>query len=94
VRVVRTEQAERDLVEIWDWISQWDEGAADRTLAALERKTRLLEQHSTIGRLRKDIAEDARSTVCEPYLILYRLLPDRVEVVRYVHMRRRLEGLM
>lgn len=88
---MRTEQAERDLAEIWDWISQWDESAADRTLAALERKTRLLEHHPMIGRVRKDIAEGARSTVCEPYLILYRILSDRVEIVRYVHMRRRFQ---
>ncbi len=93
MRVERTKQAERDLAEIWDWISQWDEGAADRMLAALERKTLLLEHHPKIGRERKDIADGVRSTVCEPYLILYHILSDRVEVVRYVHMRRRLEGI-
>jgi toxin ParE1/3/4 len=92
--VTRSKQAERDLGDIWDWISQWDEAAADRMLAKLERKTRLLEHHPRMGRERKDIAEGARSTVCEPYLILYQILSDRIEVVRYVHMRRRLEGIV
>lgn len=62
-------------------------------LAALERKTQLLERHPLIGRERNEIANGVRSTVCEPYLILYRILSGRVEVVRYVHMRRDFRGL-
>jgi hypothetical protein len=34
-----------------------------------------------------------RSLVSGSYLILYRILTDEVEVVRYVHVRRQLKGL-
>ncbi|MBI5011546.1 MAG: type II toxin-antitoxin system RelE/ParE family toxin, partial [Methylocystis sp.] len=49
--------------------------------------------HPQIGRERPDIGKGVRSAISGAYLILYQLLEDRVEVVRYVHMRRRLEGL-
>jgi len=63
-------------------------------LSALERKTQILGQHPRLGRERNDIAPGARSVFCEPYLSLYPILPDRIEIVRYVHMRRRLEGIV
>ncbi|MGD9656346.1 MAG: type II toxin-antitoxin system RelE/ParE family toxin [Methylocystis sp.] len=69
------------------------ENAADRSLDALERKTKLLASYPQIGRARPDIGEGVRSAISGAYLILYRLHEDRMEVVRYVHMRRRLEGL-
>ena len=93
MRIVRTARAEEDLIEIWSYIAKENETAADRTLDALERKTRLLGLHPHIGRERSDIGKGVRSAISGAYLILYQLLEDRVEVVRYVHMRRRLEGL-
>ncbi|AZG76460.1 type II toxin-antitoxin system RelE/ParE family toxin [Methylocystis rosea] len=93
MRIVRTARAEQDLIEIWSYIANENETAADWTLDALERKTRLLGLHPQIGRERPDIGKGVRSAISGAYLILYRLLEDRVEVVRYVHMRRRLEGL-
>ncbi|NUJ80562.1 type II toxin-antitoxin system RelE/ParE family toxin [Methylocystis sp. FS] len=93
MRIARTARAEEDLIEIWSYIAKENETAADRTLDALERKTRLLGLHPHIGRERPDIGKSVRSAISGAYLILYQLLEDRLEVVRYVHMRRRLEGL-
>ncbi|MBG0798224.1 type II toxin-antitoxin system RelE/ParE family toxin [Methylocystis sp. L43] len=93
MRIVRTARAEEDLIEIWSYIAKENETAADRTLDALERKTRLLGLHPHIGREQPDIGKGVRSAISGAYLILYQLLGDRVEVVRYVHIRRRLEGL-
>jgi toxin ParE1/3/4 len=93
MRIVRTARAEEDLIEIWSYIARENETAADRTLDSLERKTRLLGPYPQIGRQRPDIGEGVRSAISGAYLILYRLREDHVEVVRYVHMRRRLEGL-
>ncbi|MFO1103584.1 MAG: type II toxin-antitoxin system RelE/ParE family toxin [Methylocystis sp.] len=93
MRVIRTARAEEDLIEIWTYIARDNQNAADRTLDALERKTRLLGSYPQIGRTRPDIGEGVRSAVSGAYLILYRLHGNHMEVVRYVHMRRRLEGL-
>jgi toxin ParE1/3/4 len=94
MRVVRTARAEEDLIEIWSYIATDDERAAARILDALERKTSLLGSNPNIGRRRADIAEGVRGTVSGSYLILYRVFADHVEVVRYIHMRRRLKGLV
>jgi toxin ParE1/3/4 len=93
VRIVRTARAEEDLIYIWQYIALDDELAADRVLVGLERKTSLLARHPNIGRERPDIAEGMRSLVSGSYLILYRILGDEVQVVRYVHMRWQLKGL-
>lgn len=94
MRIVRTDRAEEDLIDIWTYIALDNERAADRVLDVLERKTRLLANNPTIGRERFDIAAGVRSVVSGSYLILYRILADEVEVVRYVHMRRQLKGLL
>ncbi|MBY6240165.1 type II toxin-antitoxin system RelE/ParE family toxin [Methylosinus sp. Sm6] len=92
MRIVRSARAEEDLIEIWAYVARDDESAADRLLDRLERKTRLLGENPKIGRERNDIAVGVRSTVCGSYLLLYRIEADHVELVRYIHMRRSLEG--
>ena len=82
LKIVRSAQAEEDLIGIWIFIANKDQRAADRVLDGLEKKTRLLETHPFAGRDLSEIAEGARSVVSGSYLILYRLHEDRVEVVR------------
>jgi toxin ParE1/3/4 len=93
MRLVRTARAEEDLIDIWTYITLDDERAADRVLDELERKTTMLASTPNIGRERFDIAAGVRSLVSGSYMILYRILTDEVEVVRYVHVRRQLKGL-
>jgi toxin ParE1/3/4 len=92
VRIVRTARAEEDLIDIWTYVALDDERPADHVLDALEKKTRLLANNPNIGRERPDIAAGLRSVVSGWYLILYRILGDEAEVVRYVHVRRYLKG--
>ncbi|MGH6836600.1 MAG: type II toxin-antitoxin system RelE/ParE family toxin [Methylocella sp.] len=94
MRIIRTARAEEDVIDIWTYIALDNEQAADRVLDALERKTRLLASTQNIGRERFDIAAGVRSVVSGSYLILYRILGDEVEVVRYVHVRRQLKSLL
>ena len=90
--VFRTLRAEEDLIEVWMHIAVTDPGAADRVLNALERRTMLLARYPEIGRQRPDIAAGLRYLASGNYLILYRLAPDGVEIVRYVHGSRDLKG--
>ena len=68
--------------------------AADRLLDTLEAKTLALTRNPYLGMAREDIAEGVRHFPVGNYLILYRPLGDGVEVVRYVHGRRRLRDLI
>ena len=49
------------------------------------------ETFAEAGRARPDIAPDARVLVERPYLILYRLVPGGVQVVRVLHGARRID---
>ncbi|MCU0935947.1 MAG: type II toxin-antitoxin system RelE/ParE family toxin [Gammaproteobacteria bacterium] len=92
--VRRTARAEDDLVDLWLYVAQDDTQAADRLLEALDRRCILLAEHPHLGRARPDIAPDLHYFPVGNYLILYRLLPDGIEVVRVVHGARRLDSLM
>jgi toxin ParE1/3/4 len=53
----------------------------------------LLAANPQLGPARPDIAPDCRYSPVGRYLILYRLIPDGIEVVRVVQGARRLEDL-
>jgi toxin ParE1/3/4 len=93
-RLRRTARAERDLVDIWLYIGRHNPQAADRLLDVLEEKSLALARNPYIGMARNDIADGVRHFPVGNYLILYRALADGVEVVRYVHGRRRLRDLL
>jgi toxin ParE1/3/4 len=89
----RTAQSEEDLIDIWLYIAQDNPRAADRLLDEIEEKLSLLANHPQLGPARPDIAEECRYFPVGNYLILYRILPDGIEVVRVVQGSRRLENL-
>ena len=92
-RLQRTARAEQDLIEIWSYIARDNPQAADRLLDILDGKSFALVRNPFIGMARNDIAEGVRHFPVGNYLVLYRVKEDGVEIVRYVHGRRRLLGL-
>ena len=86
-------RAETDLVEIWQVIARDDHRAADRQLDRIEAQCQLLASNPRLGRLRPEIADDARAWVVGRYLILYRAVDDGVEIVRVVHGARDMEQI-
>jgi len=74
-----------DLLHIWGHIaSRNSEVVADRVYDRIDEACRLLEQHPRLGRVRPEIAEGARSLVVERWLVIYRLIPGGVQVVRII----------
>ena len=71
-----------------------DPTAADRLLDRLAERIRILESFAEAGRLRPEIAPDARVLVERPYLILYRTIPGGVQVVRVLHGARLIERML
>ncbi len=83
-RIRYTRQARADLIDIWLWIAREGDARADAVLNRIESRISLLAEHSEAGPRRREIAEDARSLLAERWLVLYRLTPDGVQVVRIV----------
>jgi toxin ParE1/3/4 len=81
-------------MDIWAFVSRHNPQAADRLVDLLDAKSRAVARNPYLGMARDDIAEGVRHFPVGNYLILYRALPDGVEVVRYVHGKRRLLDLI
>jgi toxin ParE1/3/4 len=94
-RLLLRPAARADLLDISDYIASDNPAAAERLLAELETKSLLLADQPGIGHRRPDILrEDLLCFGVRQYLIFYRLIPEGIEVVRYLHGRRDLKRLL
>jgi len=89
-----TEQAEADMEEIWEYLAQRNETAADRLLDGILQRARLHVQFPLMGRLRDDLDLDLRSFVVSPYVVFYRPIDDTIEVLRVLHGARDVDAIM
>jgi len=81
-------QADKDLIEIWQFISQESVEAADNLLDSFVEKFELIADHPQAGRTRSELARNLRSFPVGRYIIFYRLGRDVVEIVRVLHSAR------
>lgn len=94
-RLVVTPLARSDLIEIGRYIARDSVAAADRLVERLDAVARLFAEHPGMGRPRRDVPRpDLRAFVVRPYIIFYRELSDGIEVVRIVHGRRNMPGIV
>lgn len=86
--VVRwSDEAERDLVEILDFIAQQNPAAADRMQALFSRAVKNLRDHPLI--YREGRVSGTREIVVHPsYVLIYRIAPDVVWIVDVLHSAR------
>jgi toxin ParE1/3/4 len=89
-----TPAAEQDLQEIWLYIAQDKPTAADQLLVRIETQCELLANHPQLGPARDDIAKGLRYHPLANYLILYRVIPQGVEIVRVAHGARNILDLL
>jgi len=78
-------RAERDLEMIDDYWSSYSEASADGVLTRLEAASTFLARTPKAGPL---LAEtDARKWTVRgsPYILIYRIHPDRIEILRVHH---------
>jgi len=88
-----TRRARRDILDIWQYIAQDNEAAADRFIDLLIHHFRLLGNTPHAGRLRDDLREGYRGFPVGQYVILYRTTKTGVSVMHVVHGRRNLQAL-
>ena len=100
VELIRSPQAEGDLLDIYVVIGLDNSAAAERTYDRLESRILQLVDHPRFGPRRRDIRPTARMLVEGAYVILDETHPDtdegpigRVEIVRVVDGRQNLTTL-
>lgn len=87
-------EAGDDLTAIWDHIASDHIAAADRVLDAIETSCDRLRDCPHMGVSREDLRSGFRMLVVTGYVVLYRLLEDRIQIVRVVHGSRDLDALL
>jgi toxin ParE1/3/4 len=87
-KVVLSELAESDLVEIWAFVAQDSTKAADHLIDQIHERCKFIATTPKVGRLRPEVAPSIRSFGAGSYLIFYREGTDGIEVSRVLHGRR------
>lgn len=80
--ILRTPQANRDLLDIWLYIASDNIQAADQFLVTIEDKCHILAPQPELGRPRPELAERLRSFPVASHIIFYRPIPDGIEIHR------------
>jgi len=90
-RVTRTEQAENDLLSIWEYIADDNSKSADKLLRLINERCDMLAEHPKLRPARPDLGQELRYLPVGSYLILYREIENGVEIVRVLHGARNLD---
>jgi toxin ParE1/3/4 len=96
-RILRSELAKRDLLEIWSYVSRESSPQiADAVLARLYGAMDVLAAAPLIGRARTEFRGRPRSFAVRPYVVFYEPLADDngIAIWRILHGARRLDRLV
>jgi toxin ParE1/3/4 len=80
-----TESAERDLMDIGNFIARDSPANAAQFITRLEELCQLLAAHPLLGRSRDELVPELRSLAYGRYVIFYRAGADGAEIVRVLH---------
>jgi len=83
-----SQRARRDLVEIWSYIAEDSEEAADRFTELVVGSFKLLGQNPYLGRSRDDLRLGCRSFVVGQYVVVYRVAEPGVRILHVLHGKR------
>lgn len=91
--IFQSPEAQNDLIEIWLYIRQDNETAADRFIDAINDKLKLLSESPQMGKVCEELAPSLRSFPVGKYLVFYRPVVGGIELVRVVHGARDIQSL-
>jgi toxin ParE1/3/4 len=82
LKVSRRPRARLDLIEIWTYIADVNEMAADRLLRRIDGILHMLADTPLAGRARPELRPEIRGFPTGNYVIFYVARPDAIDVVR------------
>jgi toxin ParE1/3/4 len=88
-----TEQAQKDIRDIAQWISQANAQAAIKWLKIIEHHFSLLASQPLMGRIRPEFSIDARMFPFRNYMIFYDAVDDGIEVLHVLDGRQDIPNL-
>ncbi len=80
--ILRRSRARRDLEEIWSYVADDNESAADRMLERIDEILRMLRDRPLAGRQREELAPGLRSFPIRSYVVFYLPLANGIDLVR------------
>ena len=92
MKVIVTDQADNDLMQILSYLSAQSSQVAQSIAAEINRSFENLSFFPLSGSPRARLGPDVRSIVVPPYLILYAVRRDHVTILRVLHGSRDIEA--
>jgi toxin ParE1/3/4 len=92
MKVIVTDQADDDLMQIFSYLSAHSSQVAQSIAAEINRSFENLSSFPLSGSPRTRLGQDVRSIVVSPYLILYAVRRDHVTILRVLHGSRDIEA--
>lgn len=92
MKVIVTDQADDDLMQIFSYLSVQSSLAAQSVAAEIDRSLENLSSFPFSGSPRARLGPDVRSIVVSPYLIFYAVRRDHVTILRVLHGSRDIEA--
>lgn len=77
-----------DIDEIWEYIAERNQDAADRVVFEIAEKLKMIGRNPLVGTLRSDLIVDLRQFPYGNYNIFYFPIENGVEVYRILHSSR------
>ncbi len=87
-----SQRAEQDLEDIWIYVAQTDQIAADLLLAKIFDKFPMLASFPEMGKKRDNLLKGLRSFPVKPYVVFYAKTKDGIEIFRILHQSRDFES--
>lgn len=86
--LMKSPQADQDLLEIWLYIAEDSLENADRFLDKIENTAQRLAEFKDIGRERPELANKLFCFPLDRYVLYYRKMDAGIELVRVLHSSR------
>jgi len=87
-RLVIAPAAKNDLKEIYQYgLRQWGQSQTESYLSTIKKQFWLLTQQPLMGTERPELLPDTRSHPIESHTLFYRVIANRVEIIRVLHGR-------
>lgn len=93
-RIIRSDDAEREVEQIADYIARDNLDAAIRWIDAVDRRLELVAEFPMIGRNREEYHPGVRSIALGEYFIFFRPIEDGIEFLHIFHGKRRVEDFL